>query len=265
MPENGKVLGMNKPVRETNLRMVIVDYLKLHLQNQKAFDVFGEVIKCRQDNYLRTADSFLVLDRHDMIGTHVLIYDFSNPFERKLVAGVRVSYESRAREHDLDMPVENLLDLCPPEARTQFEEFRKEKGPTVQLNTLFVDPEYSLSRSGLRLSEVLFFGLCSYIRRLDLNHFLTAPNDQLKTDRWVKLSGIWSRPTFTFNHPDVNAQHTLYFIDSINDKWLAECITRFEHYWTTAFEFVPPQLKLKTFNEIQEALPETGASLKRTS
>jgi hypothetical protein len=166
------------------------------------------------------------------------------------VAGFRITYESRAREFGLPMPIESLLPHCSPEARKNYEEFLLEKGASVQFNTLFIDPDYTYSRSSLRLSELLFFAVCAYIRSLGINHYVGATNDRLKTDRWMKRAGIYHRQTFSFQHPDVLDPHTLFFIDSINEKWLLQCFESFRHYWESSFEFIPRSVYRTSFKEV---------------
>lgn len=214
-----------KPINENMLRLVVIDYAKLQVSDSLAFRLFGDMLCKRQESFLRTRDTFLVIDKHDLIGTHFLVYDTQELFSPKLVAGFRLTYDERAKAHGLEMPIESILSVCPAQARLDFQEFQKEKGPAIQVNTLFIDPQYSFSQSKLKLSDMLFFSVCAYIRRLGFDHYVCATNDRLKTDRWMKRAESYDN-TYSFQHPEVHDPHTLFFGKSINKEWLKECFIK---------------------------------------
>ena len=236
------------------LRLVVLDYPKLLLGQSQAYSIFGDLVRCRQKLFLDTSDSFLVIDKHDLIGTHFLTYDLSNPFKPTLIAGFRITYQDRAQAHGLTMPIESALPCCPPEATSQYQEFCREKGNMIQFNTLFIDPQYTFSKSQLKLSDMLFFAVCAFIRRLGFNHYVGATNDRLKTDRWMKRAGEYSRPTFSFSHPDVQDPHTLFFIDALNNAWLLDCFDEYRHFWNLAYEIIPDRIKTKSFAQVREEI-----------
>ena len=87
-----------------NLRLAILDYPKQLLNDTTACRLLSDMLSQKQINFARTLDTFVVTDKHDMIGTHYLIYDTTRLYEPRLVAAIRNTYEDRAKTHGLPLP-----------------------------------------------------------------------------------------------------------------------------------------------------------------
>ncbi len=76
----------------SHFRLVIVDYAKEQLENPTAQKILSDVVFAKQKNFLRTDPDYVVTDKHDMIGTHYLIYDTKSFLNPKLIFAIRATF-----------------------------------------------------------------------------------------------------------------------------------------------------------------------------
>lgn len=250
-------LHQKKDLKTVPLRFVLLDYPKLILDNQTASLVFADYIRLKQTNYDRTSDKYICMDKLDMISTHFLIYNTQNLFHPRIVAGLRLCYEERSDQFGLSLPVETYIGKTDALAQKYFEKFHRKNEMLVDCNGLFVEEDHSFSRTGLPLAEILFFYACVYILRLGKDHFVAAPNERLKTGRWVKKAGDY-KEGFRFIHPSVPEPHSLALVDSFKKDWLATCLTDYAHFSAAMTELIPEQVPAKSFREVAAQISGTA-------
>ncbi|HEY8271244.1 MAG TPA: hypothetical protein VIG33_10185, partial [Pseudobdellovibrionaceae bacterium] len=138
----------------SQFRLVILDNAKEQLDNPIAKKILSDVVFVKQKNFLRTEPNYVVTDKHDMIGTHYLIYDTSDFLNPKLVFAIRTTFLKRALAHRIDTPLMSLISRLEEPLREAFNNFHKRHKEIVDCNAWFVDPQYSKKNSGLNLSDL---------------------------------------------------------------------------------------------------------------
>lgn len=199
----------------SQFRMVILDYAKEQLENPTAQKILSDTIFTKQKNFLRTDPNYVVTDKHDMIGTHYLIYDTQDFINPKLIFAIRTTFLSRATKHRIDTPLLSLVPKLDLPLQNAFNSFQKRHPETVDCNAWFVDPSYSKKNSGLNLSDLGYFMVCMNILRSGSSHFVGCTNETYNASRW--LAKVGSMPDgFIFQHPAVSAPHKLILMENFN-------------------------------------------------
>src|SRR5690606_252534 len=129
-------------------RLVILDYAKKQLEDPKAQKILSDMIFVKQKNFLRTDPQYVVMDKHDMIGTHYLIYDTVDFLNPRLVFAIRTTYLNRSEEHRLQTPLMALVPQMEERLQETFQKFHKRHQSLVDCNAWFVDPVFSKRNSG---------------------------------------------------------------------------------------------------------------------
>jgi hypothetical protein len=217
------------------LRLVILDYPKNGCDSPVVRKIFGDMVFTKQVNFARSSDSYVSMSGLDMISSHVLIYDQFDLAAPKLIGAARICYRSRADKHQLRLPVDDYIDFVPPEYRIKFKEFSSEHKELVDANAWFVDPEYTFSNTGLKISEMIFFGLLQFMVRKGHTRWVGASNEKYKASRWALPTGT-TEDGMIFKHPKVPDPHKLLLFKSLNYDWLTECTERYHELLNNSYE-----------------------------
>jgi hypothetical protein len=202
-------------------RLVLLDYAKEQLDNLDVQKTINDLIFTKQKNFLRTDPNYIVMDKHDMIGSHALIYETSNLFNPKLIFALRTTYDCRAAKYNVLPPLTSLKTAFTPELAEHFEAFKKDKGLLADCNSWFVDPEFSLKQSGMRLSDIGYTMMYLQVVRMGYDHIVGCTNEKYKAHRWLLNIGDFKKD-FIFNHPVVADPHMLILIEKFNLSYLQE-------------------------------------------
>jgi hypothetical protein len=241
-----------------------LDYPKLLLKNQDALRVYGDVVSQKQVNFERTQDSLVITDKHDMIGTHVLIYDTADLFHPLAVAAIRITYEDRATRHRIPLPIETYSSALDTKARRALERFRRERQVLVDCNAWFVNADYSHKNANLDLSEILYFFTAMFIHRRGFDHLAGATNERYKASRWLTRVGPFE-DGFLFAHPYFPGPHKLILLEHFYPRWMAACWEKYKELTADRLEFAPPGEALLSPEEAMRRIAEDDSSHQRAA
>ena len=223
---------------EPNLRLLILDYPKLMLDQEIVRRSFADMITIKQTNFARTSESYVSMGPLDMISTHFLIYDQCQLYNPKLIAGFRCCWGNRTQYHKLNLPIEEYIAYAPIGYRKKFEKFRATRPVIVDGNAWFVDPEYTYSKSGLLLSEMIYTAFVQFIVRKGFDHYVGAANERYKASRWALPTG-YTEDGMIFTHPKVPDPHKLLLFESFNYDWLFRSSTKYAGVISQRAELLP--------------------------
>lgn len=232
-----------------NFRLVILDYPKLHLSNPDTKRILMDVIVAKQKGFERTDEFYVPNDRHDMIGTHFLIYDVTNPFQQKLIFGIRVTYEERTKKHKARLPIIEIESHFNDTLKSEFKEFRTRYPELVDCNSLFVDNEYTFRSKGIKLIDIGYSMIIYHLTRMGKTHMIGGTNEKYKSSKWLRNFGQFKSDLY-FKHPVVQDQHMLVMLESFNLVYVNSVYTENKDLFDNLIEFVPEQLELKKIHEI---------------
>ena len=238
-----------------NLRLVILDYPKLMLAQDRVRRIFGDMVIAKQQNFARTSESYVSMGPLDMISTHFLIYNQNELYHPKIIGAFRCCWGNRTQYHKLRLPIEDYITYAPIEYRKEFEKFRVPRPIVVDANAWFVDPDYTFSKTGLKLSEMLYYALVQFIVRKGFDHWVGATNERYKASRWALPTGT-TRDGMIFTHPQVQDPHKLLLFETLNYDWLYDCSKIYFDLMDNRFEFTPSKYPM------HEALLTVGEVLK---
>lgn len=134
-----------------HLRLVILDFPKKHLEDPTVRQIISDMISVRQLSYHRTIESYILMDKNDMISTHLMIYDVSNPYRPKILSGIRLIHSDRCREYGLTLPLEENVKAASLPTQHFFEQFKKGKSNVIECAGWYVDSEFSYAKTQLAL------------------------------------------------------------------------------------------------------------------
>jgi hypothetical protein len=231
-----------------NFKLVIFDYPKLQLENPMAQKVLNDLIITKQQNFVRTDPNYVVVDKHDMVGTHYLIYDTTNLFNPRLIFALRTTYEERAKTHKIRTPMQDLAPLLQGNCKQAYEAFRGRHDLLVDCNSWFVDPEFSLKKSGLRLSDVGYAMVYLQLTRMGYDHFVGCTNEKYKAHRWIENIGSFPKG-YEFIHPVVTDNHMLIMLESFNHTYLDSIYQSHKDLFDQLLEICPAKCGYKTISE----------------
>lgn len=226
-----------------NFRLVILEYPKLHLNNQITKSILLDLIVAKQNNFERSDELYVPNDKHDLIGTHFLIYDVTNPFQQKLIMGIRLAYEERAKLHKVSLPILETAAVFDKKTLQAFQNYRVSHPELVDCNSLFVDPRYTFKNTGLRLIDIGYAMVFFHLRRLSKNHFVGGSNEKYKSSRWVENVGEFSKE-FIFTHPVVKDPHMLIMIDKFKTENIGNLYFENKDLFDNLIEFHPEQYQV---------------------
>jgi len=207
-----------------DLKLVILDnpnqLLNGSSDSETCKKIFSDIIQLRQKCYTGVKSQLITIDLHDLCATHVLIYDMQKIFCPRLVAGLRICFESRAKFHGANLPfVEHFQRIDPPLYQKEFKNFRKLNSELVNPNQWYVEPTLGFNKSGVPLSGALVWTMAVWIRRMGFNSLVGMINKEFKTERWFKDFGEWD-PKLTFFHPHFQRDHQLVLMHSLYDSMI---------------------------------------------
>jgi len=212
----------------SNFRLVLLDYAKNQLEKPVVKQLLSDMIVVKQQNFERTDPNYVVMDKHDMIGTHALIYDTTDLYNPKLVFALRLTFEERAKQHKLKTPIQDLAPYLEGSCKDAYEKFRSEHPTFVDCNSWFVDPNYSFKNSGLRLSDIGYAMIYLHIKRMGHNHFIGCTNEKYKAHRWIDNIGYFSK-NYTFTHPVVPDIHMMIMMEGFNESYIQSIYSEQKH------------------------------------
>lgn len=246
----------------SKFRLVILDNTKEQLENPTAKRLMSDMVFEKQKNFLRTDPHYVVTDKHDMIGTHYLIYDTTELLNPKLIFAIRTTFLSRAKDHRIETPLMSLVPRLKSEMQEAFQKFHTKHSDLVDCNAWFVDPAYSKKNSGLNLSDIGYFMVCMNLLRFGYDHFVGCTNETYQASRWLKNVG--SMPDgLIFEHPAVPAPHKLILLDQFNLEHFAKVYQENKTLVEEIYEVLPDESK--TCKNLPTFVSELFAESAKTS
>lgn len=238
-----------------NFRLVVLDYPKLHIHNPITKNILIDIIVAKQKGFERTDEFYVPNDRHDLIGTHFLIYDVANPFQQKLIFGIRVTYEERARKHKTRLPILEVESNFNENVKQEFKEFRKKHTELVDCNSLFVDQDYSFKSKGIKFIDIGYSMIIFHLMRLGKEHMVGGTNEKYRSSKWLENFGQFQKDHY-FKHPVVEDPHLLVMLENFNLEYVHSVYSENKELFDNLIEFVPESLSYKkmidTYEEIQQ-------------
>jgi hypothetical protein len=231
-----------------NFRLVVLDYPKLHLEDTVTKTILMDVIVNKQKNFERSDALYVPNDKHDLIGTHFLIYDTTNPFMQKLALGIRLTYEERAMKHKLKLPITDLTQYFDDRLNKAFSDYRKKQPKLVDCSGLFVDQNYSFKNSGLKLIEIAYTMIYFHLFRIGHNHFVGGSNEKYKSSRWIENIGNFPKDLI-FVHPMVPDPHMLILIDNFKVEFVKQTYEENQMLFDNIVEFLPEKTNFSSLKE----------------
>lgn len=199
----------------SKFRLVILDNAKEQLDNPIAKKIIADMVFVKQKNFLRTDPNYVVTDKHDMIGTHYLIYDTTELLDPQLVFAIRTTFLARAKAHRIETPLMSLMPQLKKPLQEAFKSFQEKHPGIVDCNAWFVDPRYSKKNSGLSLSDLGYFMVCTHVLRSGFDNIVGCTNESYNASRWVEKVGS-SPKGLIFEHPVVKSPHMMMLVENFN-------------------------------------------------
>ena len=222
----------------SQFRLVVLDNTKEQLDNPVAQKILGDMLFAKQTNFLRTDPRYVVMDKHDMIGTHYLIYDTTDFVNPKLIFAIRTTFLGRAQDHRLETPLMCLLPTMSKELQDAFTDFHKNHPQLVDCNAWFVDPTYSKKNSGMNLSDLGYLMVSMNCLRHGYNNIVGCTNETYNASRWLEKVGN-IRTGLMFEHPVVKAPHKMILLDDFNFAHFSEVYQMHKDLVDGIFEVSP--------------------------
>ena len=196
------------------------------------------------------------MDKHDMCGTHFLIYDVENFLNPKLVLAIRTTYRSRAKQYNLNLPFDVYYEYLDDVAKKEANIFIEEKPDLVDCNAWFVDADYSKKNSGLDLAEIAYLGVCSYLLRQGYDHFVGCTNEKYKASRWLERVGDFPKQ-HNFFHPAVECEHKLILMHSFSMSWLQKSFEKYEPIVAHCLEYKKGEASMTLHQYLSDIFADT--------
>lgn len=249
----------------SKFRLVILDYAKEQLDNPIAKKIIADMVFVKQKNFLRTEPNYVVTDKHDMIGTHYLIYDTTELLEPKLIFAIRTTFRQRALQHRIDTPLMGLIPQLTLPLQIAFNNFHARHKELVDCNAWFVDPLYSKKTSGLNLSDLGYLMVCTHLLRVGADHFIGCTNETYNASRWLEPVGSMPKGLI-FEHPAVKSPHRLILMEEFNQEHFAKIYEEHKDLVAETYEVFPQNKEnesLLPFSSFAEELYRASAAKQR--
>lgn len=224
----------------SQFRLVILDNVKAQLNSCEAQKVFTDMLFAKQKNFLRTDANYVVMDKHDMIGTHYMIYDVNDFHNPAPILAIRTTFTSRATAHKLETPLVSLLPYMDDKAKVLFEDFKNRHQEIVDCNAWFVDPQFSKKHSGLRLSDIAYLMVVMNILQEGADNFIGCANEKYSASRWLAGMGDTPQDSY-FEHPSVRCPHKLVLMENFNLYHFANIFAEYEELMKALVEVRPSE------------------------
>ncbi|MBL7557519.1 MAG: hypothetical protein JNM24_16945 [Bdellovibrionaceae bacterium] len=222
----------------SQFKLVVLDYAKMQIHNPIVRNVLNDIIVTKQINFERADVDYVALDKHDMIGTHYLIYDTSDIFQPKLVAAIRSTYPTRAEKHHMRTPLLDLLSKLPENCQEAYQKFNSIYPLAADCGSLVVDSNYTFKSTGLKLIDICYAMIYIHARRMGYNNILGCTNEKFRSSRWLENIGSY-QPGLNFIHPIVSDPHLLIMIEKFNVPYIESICAAHEDLFKNIQELVP--------------------------
>lgn len=222
----------------SNFQLVILDYALTHIETEATRRALNDLIVMKQKNFQRTDPLYVVTDKHDMIGTHFLIYDTTNLYAPKIVFALRVTYEDRAIKHRMNTPFQDLLPNLSLPLQQAYQNFHKAHPVLVDCNSWCVDPNFSQKTSGLKLSDIGYTMVFLQLSRMGHNHMIGCTNEKYKASRWLENIGTFPKG-YEFVHPVVPDIHMMAMVENLNQPHFKSVYLQNKALFDNLFEIIP--------------------------
>lgn len=237
----------------SQFRLVILDYAMTHLETEATKKSLNDLVVMKQRNFQRTDPFYVVTDKHDMIGSHFLIYDTTPLYNPKLIFALRVTYEDRSIKHRVNTPFQDLVPKLILPQQQAYEAFHSAHPNLVDCNSWCVDPDFSQKKSGLKLSDIGYAMIYLHLSRMGHNHFIGCTNEKYKASRWLENVGTFPKG-HEFVHPVVPDTHMITMVENFNQPFFKSVYLQNQALFDELFEIVPT-------NPGYKSIPETIQSL----
>lgn len=234
-----------------NFKLVIMDYTLKQNQLPLAQKLLNDIIFVKQKNFERTDPNYIVMDKHDMIGTHFLVFETSDIYDPRLIYGTRVTYSSRAKTHKMKTPLQELRPHLGSEAQQALLEFASQNPELIEVNSLFVEDGLSARKSNMHFADIGFAMIYLHLARLGFGHFAGCANEKYKAHRLVKDIGfLKNNRGYEFEHPVVQNPHMLVMIEKFNVEYLNSVILKHLNLFENLLDVVPAELNYSSISEM---------------
>lgn len=233
-------------------RLLILDFPKQQLDDPIVRQIFTDMVFVKQSNFLRTDPQYIVMDKHDMVGTHYLIYDTSDFLNPKLVYAIRTSFLDRAREHHLELPLMTLLPTLNSSLKQVFSEFKEKHPQLVDCNAWFVESNYSRKNSGLVLSDIGYLMVYLNMIRAGFDNIIGCTNETYHASKWLERIGIVASG-MTFEHPVIKSVHKMILMEEFNVQHFFEVYKTNKNLFDSIVEVLPETEKVQPMAEFAAA------------
>lgn len=246
-----------------NFRLVILDYVMKNLERDDAKKCLNDLVVMKQTNFLRTDPNYVVTDKHDIVGTHFLIYETSNIYNPKVIFALRATYEDRCVQHHLTTPFQDLVPKLPHSLQQAYNEFHQEHPILVDCNSWCVDLNYSQKKSGFRLSDIGYTMAYLHLTRMGHNHMMGCTNEKYKAHRWLENIGSFKKG-HEFVHPVVPDKHMMILVEKFNWEFLNSVYIEYQSLFDNIYEIVPRELGYAPiYDTIKSEFDSDAATLKK--
>ena len=232
-----------------NFRLVLLDHAKLQLDKPIVKKILGDLVVSKQKNFERTDENYITLDKHDMLGSHVLIYDTSDIYEPKLIFTVRITYQDRAEVCKLKTPVQELYADLNDSCKKALDQFLLRYPSLVECNSLFMEPGYSSGRTGIHFTDVGFAVACAQLLSRGYDYFVGCPNAKFKTQRFVEPFGSFPQD-YTFIHPKIPDQHMLVLLENFKLDYVWSVYKKHQSLLDSMLWVTPNNIASKKFSDV---------------
>lgn len=237
----------------SHLRIVILDFAKKNLNSESTKKVMAEMLSARQTSFHRTIETYILMDKNDMLATHFLIYDVSELYTPKILSGIRVVYRKRCDEYGLKLPLdENIVNASLP-TQQFYEKFKANKENLAECTGWYVDSNFSYSKTKLDLAQILFFSVTTHLLRQNIPYFSGATNERYKASHWVSKVGDFQEGHL-FMHPTIPYLHKVTLLESFNKSWIKECFKNYGQLLHDRYEILPDGPDLLRMEEVERQI-----------
>lgn len=206
------------------MKILVFNDLKNHLSNQNFRHAFMDAIEIRQRLYQEMFPQALILDKYDLIATHIVIYD---QFSTQAIGYVRTLSSNICLEHQVPLPIEGTLENS-PEHYQAYQEFLNICPVTIHMSYLCFDREYKQQLEGRKTIDLLtYLGLRVFVSPGDKAGYCGTPNSLYRFMPALSGLGDLLCQLPPLMHPVIPSPHDLVLVPQISDKYWSERSTMF--------------------------------------
>lgn len=235
-----------------NFRLVILDYASRQIENGLVKQLLGDILTMKQFNFQRTNPDYIVTDKHDMIGTHYLVYDTTEMYSPRLIFALRTTFESRCKKHSVRTPIQDLLPSLSAEISDKYHQFVAQYPSIVDCNSWCVDANFSQKTSGLRLSDIGYAMVYLHMYRMGYDHLVGCTNEKYRASRWLENVGSFQRG-LEFVHPVVPDPHMIILLKEFNRKYLSKVVLEYQGLFEQLVDVSDPLITRPMSETIKDA------------